>query len=68
MDEKTIKTEKAEKAVKKTPKFAKDALLKSKRFRDRRDALTFLLEDGREYTAPEVEKILNDYYTKGEVR
>lgn len=68
MDEKTVKTEKAEKAVKKTPKFEKEALLKSRRFRDRRDALTFLLEDGKEYAIPEVEKILNDYYLKGEVR
>ena len=61
------KNVKAEKAVNE-PKFEKDALLKSRRFRERRDALTFLLEDGKEYAIPEVEKILNDYYEKGEVK
>lgn len=44
--------------------FAKEALLKSKRYEDRRDALSFLLHDGESYSHAQVEKILNDYYGK----
>lgn len=47
--------------------FTKEAILKSKRWAFRRDALSFLLEDGKEYTHEDVENILNDYM-KGQVK
>lgn len=47
--------------------FTKDAIMKSKRWAYRRDALSFLLEDGKEYTHEDVETILNDYM-KGQVK
>ena len=47
--------------------FTKEAILKSKRWAFRRDALSFLLEDGKEYSHQEVENILNDYM-KGQVK
>lgn len=49
------------------PTFGKDQLIRSKRFRRYVDALPFLLEDGREYTIEEVERILNDWQ-KGQVK
>ncbi len=47
--------------------FTKEAILKSKRWAYRRDALSFLLEDGKEYSHADVETILNDYM-KGQVK
>jgi len=47
--------------------FTKEAILKSKRWADRRDALSFLLKDGEEYTHKDVDNILNDYM-KGQVK
>lgn len=47
--------------------FTKEAILKSKRWAFRRDALSFLLEDGKEYSHEDVENILNDYM-KGQVK
>ena len=47
--------------------FTKEAIMKSKRWAYRRDALSFLLEDGKEYTHQDVETILNDYM-KGQVK
>ena len=47
--------------------FTKEAILKSKRWAFRRDALSFLLEDGKEYSHQDVESILNDYM-KGQVK
>lgn len=44
--------------------FPKDAILKSKRYANRRDALSFLLHDGVMYTHADVDKILNDYYER----
>ena len=47
--------------------FTKDVLVHSKRFRNERDLVSAVLEDGVEYTIPEVEdKIAN--YLKGEVK
>ena len=50
----------AEKTVKEDV-FDKKAILHSKRFAERRDALSFLLEDGKGYTISDVNKILDDY-------
>lgn len=47
--------------------FSKDSILKSKRWAHRRDALSFLLEDGKEYSHEDVENIL-DTYMKGQVK
>ncbi len=47
--------------------FTKEAIMKSKRWISRRDALSFLLEDGKEYTHQDVENILNDFM-KGQVK
>ena len=44
-----------------TPTFTKESILKSKRWAFRRDALSFLLEDGKEYSHQDIENILNDY-------
>jgi hypothetical protein len=47
--------------------FSKEAILKSKRWANRRDALSFLLKDGEEYSHEDVMNILNDYM-KGQVK
>lgn len=47
--------------------FSKEAILKSKRWANRRDALSFLLTDGKEYSHEDVTNILNDYM-KGQVK
>ena len=49
------------------PKFTKEALVNSKRFRDERDIVTALLEDGAEYTVSEVEVMVTNYM-KGKVK
>lgn len=46
--------------------FSKESILNSKRFSYRKDALSFLLEDGETYTFDQVEKIL-DNFMKGKV-
>lgn len=46
--------------------YFKESLLKSKRYSNRKDALSFLLEDGESYTFEQVDKILDDYM-KGQV-
>lgn len=48
------------------PTFFKESLLKSKRYSNRRDALSFLLKDGESYTFNQVDKILDDFM-KGSV-
>ncbi len=54
--------------VKEQPKapagFTKEAILKSRRFANRRDALSFLLREDETYTPEQVETILNDYMKK----
>lgn len=47
--------------------FPKEAILKSRRYADRRDALSFLLKDGEEYSHEDVANILSDYM-KGRVK
>lgn len=49
------------------PKFTKDSLLNSKRFRNERDLISALLEDGVEYAIPEVEEMITNY-KKGTVK
>lgn len=59
---------KKESAVKtaKEPVFTKDALMNCKRFRDNRDLMSALLEDGVLYTLSEVKKKIAKYL-KGKV-
>lgn len=47
-------------------RFTKAQIIKSKTYMDRRDALTVLLEDGKEYSKDEVNEILNGFYGKKE--
>ena len=49
------------------PKFVKEALVNSKRFRDERDIVSALLEDGVEYAISEVEMMIAEYM-KGSVK
>ena len=65
MGKKSETGETVEKVVESTTYF-KESLLKSKRYSNRRDALSFLLEDGESYTFEQVDKILDDYM-KGQV-
>lgn len=51
----------------KEPVFSKESLLKSKRFRDIRDLVSAILEDGVEYTIPEAEDMIANYM-KGMVK
>ena len=51
----------------KEPKFSKEALMNSKRFRNECDLVSALLEDGKEYTIPEVEGMITKYM-KGKVK
>lgn len=69
MNKKVMTHEAAEtvEPVKAADVFPKESILKSKRFSHRRDALSFLLKDGKSYTFEQVETILNDYYMKGKV-
>ena len=48
-------------------KFTKDVLVNSKRFRNERDLVSAVLEDGVEYTISEVEDKIAKYL-KGEVK
>ncbi len=49
------------------PKFTKDALLNSKRFRNERDIVAALLKDDVEYAVSEVEVMITEYM-KGKVK
>lgn len=51
----------------KEPVFSKESLLKSKRFRDQRDLVSAVLEDGAEYTIEEAENLITEYM-KGKVK
>ena len=50
-----------------TPKYPKDKLLESKQYKNRQDALSFLLKDGETYTLAQVDTILGDFM-KGKVK
>ena len=49
------------------PKFTKESLVNSKRFRNERDLASALLKDGEEYTIAEVEEMIMKYM-KGKVK
>lgn len=49
------------------PKFKKEALLKAKKYAGQRDLLAALLKDDQEYTAAEVNAILENF-KKGKVK
>ena len=49
------------------PKFTKEILVESKRFRNERDLVSALLEDGEEYAISEVEGMIMEYM-KGKVK
>lgn len=49
------------------PVFTKETLVKSKRFKDNRDIVSALLEDGKEYSIAEVEGKITEYM-KGKVK
>ena len=71
MNERVIdlgKTEKAEKVETAEPvaSFTKDSIMRSQRFSNRRDALSFLLKDDESYTLEQVEGILNNFYNESE--
>lgn len=51
-------------AGQKLPKFTKEALVASIRFREYKDLLEALLEDDKEYTTDEVDKLINDFKEK----
>lgn len=45
-------------------RFSKSALLESKTFRERRDILSAVLEDGRAYSKKEAEELIKKYLKK----
>lgn len=47
--------------------FTKEALVNSKRFRNERDIVSALLNDGEEYAISEVESMITEYM-KGKVK
>ena len=49
------------------PKFTKEALMNSRRFRNERDIVSALLKDGVEYTVLEVDSMITEYM-KGKVK
>ena len=53
--------------VKKEDTFTKNQLIHSKKFKGYRDALNALLDDSKDYTIGEVEKLLADFM-KGKVK
>ena len=49
------------------PKFTKESLMNSMRFRNERDLVSALLTDGKEYAISEVEEMIMKYM-KGKVK
>ena len=45
-------------------KFKKEEILRAKRYKKRRDLLEVLLEENKEYSLNEVDKIIEDYLNK----
>lgn len=45
-------------------KYTKDAILRAEKLSWNKDVLNILLEDEKEYTLSEVEKIVNDFNTR----
>lgn len=61
---KKVETVETVETVEIEPSYTKGAILKSKRYAERVDALSFLLHDGESYTHEQVENILKNYYEK----
>ena len=59
-----------QKPAKYVPSFSKAKILTMKRFEKRRDLLTVLLEDGKEYTLEQAESVIQNFMTrkKGKVK
>lgn len=51
----------AEVVTSKLPKFSKAQFVKSQKYIHRRDALNALLDDSKQYTFAQVDKILKDF-------
>lgn len=47
--------------------FPKERVLTFRRYADRRDLLSVLLEDGKEYTMEQVDSLLQNFFKKGKV-
>lgn len=60
-------TKKTAASVANEPKFPKDTLVNSKRFKHNRDIVSAVLKDGVEYTVSEVEIKIAEYM-KGKVK
>ena len=45
-------------------KYTKDAILRAEKLSWNKDVLNILLEDDKDYTLSEVEKIVNDFNTR----
>ena len=56
-----------EKSGQTEPKFTKQQVLASARYRNRKDLVSALLDDGREYTIAEVDRMV-DGFMKGKVK
>lgn len=64
----TTKNETKESVEKVESKFTKQQLLKSTRFSNRIDALSLVVKDGEELTITEVQKRLDEFMKKSEVK
>lgn len=53
--------------VSKAPVFTKRNILTFQRYAKRRDLLSVLLEDGKEYTMEQVDSLLQNFFKKGKV-
>ena len=49
-------------------KFTKEQILKSKRYQHRRDLLTVLLKDNGQYSHDDVDKLIDVFMMKGQVK
>ena len=61
------KTENVPSPVSNVPAFTKGNILTFKRYAKRRDLLSVLLEDGKEYTMEQVDSLLQNFFKKGKV-
>lgn len=64
---KKIPEAEAEKGREERKRFSKEQLLASERFRERRDIVDALLDNGRQYTVKDVEEAIGRYM-KGRVK
>ena len=50
------------------PTFSKSHILTFKRYANRRDLLTQLLEDGKTYTLDQIDSLIQNFMKKGKVK